>query len=335
MPDTINDLGPLPVYEDIIGARERLLNHAVRTPLLESERLNKDTGARIFIKPEIMQKTGAFKFRGAYNRVAIIDGQTRKNGVVAYSSGNHGQAVALSAKMFDVPAVIVMPKDAPQLKIDSTRSHGAEIVFYDRQTDNRGAIAEAIALKRGLTLVRPYDDAQIIAGQGTIGLEVADDLDELGLVGDCLVAPAGGGGLLAGTALALSKRTPTMKVFAAEPSDFDDHRRSLAGGRRVSNAPAAPASLADALMAETPGEITFKMNRALLAGGYAATDADIGHAMRVLFAHFKLIAEPAGATALAAILSNRSDFEGKTVVAICSGGNVEADLFARILNKEI
>jgi len=326
----MHGFGSVPVFDDILAAERRLAGHAVRTPLLESERLNNEAGLRILIKPEMLQKTGAFKFRGAYNRICMIDPATRKKGVVAYSSGNHAQAVAFAAHQFSVPAVIVMPADAPKLKIEGSRRFGAEIIFYDRNAEDREAIGEAVAKERGMTLVRPYDDTHIIAGQGTIGLEIADDLEARGIRSGSVVAPAGGGGLVAGTALALSHRLPEIRVFSAEPAGFDDHKRSLESGARVANE-AGPASSADSLMALIPGVLTFEMNRSLLSGGFSVDETAIHHAMRILFHDFRLIAEAGGATALAAVMAHKDRFQGEPVVAVCSGGNVDAETLLRIL----
>ena len=324
----------LTTFDDIIAASKRISGHAVRTPLLESERLNRETGMRILIKPEMLQKTGAFKFRGAYNRIAMIAPKVRNKGVVAYSSGNHGQAVALAAQMFGVPAIIVMPADAPKPKIDGTIAFGGEIIFYDRTTENREAIAAAIADDKDMTMVRPYDDVHVIAGQGTIGIEIADDLSQLGIEADQVVVPAGGGGMVAGTAIALNHLLPSIAVYAAEPDGFDDHRRSLEADIRVTNAPNTH-SMADSLMAPIPGELTFAINRHLLAGGMVAGEDDIKIAMRVLFRHFKLVSEPGGATALGAVMANRKSLTGRTIVVICSGGNVDESLFTDIISTRI
>ena len=254
----------------------------------------------------------------------------RRGGVVAWSSGNHAQGVAAAARMLGVPALIVMPSDAPRLKIERTRGFGAEIVLYDRMTEMREEIGARIAAERGAVIVRPYDDPGIIAGQGTVGLEIAEDAARLGVALDAVLVPAGGGGLAAGTALALGAAMPEAKVWCVEPQGFDDHARSLAAGQRLGNE-AGGQSFCDALLAPMPGELTFAINGKHLAGGLAVSDAEVAAAMRFAFEELKLVVEPGGAVALAAVLAGRFDAKGKSVALVLSGGNADPAAFARVL----
>ena len=322
----------LPEAGDIDVAAARFSGLAVMTPLLESPALNKRLGGRLLVKAECLQRTGSFKFRGAYNALAQLDPAARGRGVVAYSSGNHAQGVAAAAQLLAMPATIVMPSDAPKIKVANTRSYGAEIVFYDRYREEREAIAARIAVERGAELLPPYDDARIIAGQGTVGLELADQARALGARLDAVVAPCSGGGLVSGIALALSRASPGTEIYAAEPDGFDDLRRSLAAGERVSNDPASR-TLCDALMAATPGILTFALARRLLAGSLAVGDGEVERAMAVAFAELKLVAEPSGAAALAAVLAGRVGAAGRTVAVVLSGGNVDRETFAAALAR--
>ena len=315
---------------DIDAAADVLKPYAVRTPLLSSPALDALTGARVFLKPEVLQRTGSFKFRGAFNKISSIPSDKRGNGVVAFSSGNHAQGVAASAQIYGMPAVIVMPADAPLSKRERTMSYGAEVVLYDRLTEDREAIARGIARDRGATIVPPYDDPLIVAGQGTVGREIAEDLSARGIAPDIVMAPASGGGLIAGVATAIKARFPGTAVISAEPAGFDDHARSLAAGRREPHR-AEGRTICDALMATIPGELTFAINMRLLASGVTADDAEVGHAVALLFREVKLVVEPGGAVALAALLAGRVDVAGKTVVVVLSGGNVDADMFARLI----
>lgn len=321
-----------PQIEDLRDAANRLVGRAQRTPILESPLVNQQLGGRLLVKAEALQITGSFKFRGAYTKISRIDPETRQRGVVAYSSGNHAQGVAAAARFHRIPAVIVMPRDAPRIKIDNTRNYGAEVVLYDTHDQSREELGECLAYERGLTLVKPYDDPEIIAGQGTTGLELMSQARELGVTLDTLLCPCGGGGLVAGCALALAHESPSTQVLAVEPEGFDDTVRSLAAGMRLSNAPGAR-SFCDALALPRPGEITFGINKRLLAGGLAVPDSATAAAMAIAFHHFKLVLEPGGAVALAAVLSGRIDIQGKTVAVICSGGNVDPDLYCRILEQ--
>jgi threonine dehydratase len=321
----------LPVGSADIDAAARVIApYAVRTPLLSPPVLNERVGTRVFLKLEMLQRTGSFKFRGAFNKLSSIPPDARGAGVVAFSSGNHAQGVAHAAQLLNVRATIVMPSDAPLSKRERTKAYGAEVVLYDRDREDREAIAADIAGKRGATLVRPYDDPQVIAGQGTVGKEIAEDMAALGIAPDIVVAPASGGGLVAGVATAIKARYPQASVMSAEPEGFDDHARSLQSGKREPHR-AEGRTICDALMASIPGEITFAINSRLLAQGIIATDAEVGAAVGFAFRELKLVVEPGGAVGLAALLAGRIDVKGKNVVIVLSGGNVDADLFARLI----
>lgn len=320
----------LPTAADVDAAAQRLAGVALRTPLVTSPVLDAVTQGRVFLKAEILQRTGSFKFRGAYNKLSSIPQQDRARGVVAFSSGNHAQGVAAAAKLLGMPAVIVMPSDAPRPKRERTAALGAEVVLYDRVRENRQTIAQEIAQKRGAALVPPYDDPLIIAGQGTAGREIIEDLAALGLAPDAVVVTASGGGLTAGIALAVKARVPEARVYTAEPEGFDDHARSFRSGAREKNA-ALTGTICDALMAQTPGELTFAINRTLVTEGAAVSDEEVGAAVAFAFRELKLVVEPGGAVALAALLSGKIDVKGKIAVAVLSGGNVDPGLFYKLV----
>jgi threonine dehydratase len=320
----------LPTAADVDEAACRLDGVALHTPLVTSAALDAMTGGRVFLKAETLQRTGSFKFRGAYNRLAAIPLERRAGGVVAFSSGNHAQGVAAAARLLGMPCVIVMPSDAPRAKRERTAALGAEIVLYDRAREDREAIAEAIAKEHGATLVPPYDDALIIAGQGTAGREIVDDLNALGLKPDVVVVTASGGGLTAGIALAVKARVPTAAVYTAEPQGFDDHARSFRSGQREQNA-ALTGTICDALMARMPGKLTFAINRSLVGAGLVASDEEVAAAVAFAFAELKLVVEPGGAVALAALMTRKIDVTGKVAVAVLSGGNVDPELFSRLV----
>ena len=321
-----------PTYNDVLSAAEQIADHAICTPVLESLQLNEVLGGRLLVKAECLQLAGAFKFRGAYNRISRLSKKELNYGVVAFSSGNHAQGVALASKMLGAPAIIVMPKDAPPLKIYNTRAYGAEVVLYDRSFENREKIGQQLADERKATLVPSYDDPYIIAGQGTVGLEIARQSGELGVKLDALISPCGGGGLISGTALALSNDCPNVDIFIAEPEGFDDTVRSLAAGERLS-IDGNHNTFCDSLMLPTPGEITFPINKKLLKGGFAIKDIDTARAMAVAFQYLKIVVEPGGAIALAAVLSRAFDCRDKTVCVICSGGNVDSRTFNEAIGK--
>ncbi|MGZ3285670.1 MAG: threonine/serine dehydratase [Xanthobacteraceae bacterium] len=322
----------LPVNSaDIDAAAAVLAPFAVRTPLLSSPALDERVGTRVFLKPEMLQRTGSFKFRGAFNKMSSIPESARGGGVVAFSSGNHAQGVAAAARILNMPATIVMPADAPLSKRERTKAYGAEVVLYDRDREDREAIARDIAGPRGATLVRPYDDPLVIAGQGTVGREICEDMAALGLAPDIVVAPASGGGLVAGVATAVKARYPKAMVMSAEPEAFDDHARSLRAGKREPHA-SKGRTICDALMASIPGELTFAINSRLLSQGITASDEEVGAAVGFAFRELKLVVEPGGAVGLAALLAGHLEAAGKTVVIVLSGGNVDADLYARLIN---
>jgi threonine dehydratase len=327
---TANQAVELPTAADVDAAARKLAGVALRTPLINSPVLDKLLGARVFLKAETLQRTGSFKFRGAYNRISAIPQDRRAGGVVAYSSGNHAQGVAAAAQLCDMPALIVMPSDAPRPKRERTAALGAEVVLYDRDREDRAAIARAIAQQRGAVLVPPFDDPFVIAGQGTAGREICEDLAALGLKPEVVVVGASGGGLIAGIALAIKARAPAAKLYSAEPAGFDDTARSFVSGKRETN-PRLSGTICDALMTNTPGAITFEINRRLVGEGVTATDAEVGRAVAFAFRELKLVVEPGGAIGLAALLAGRLDIQGKVVVAVLSGGNVDADLFSRLV----
>jgi threonine dehydratase len=320
----------LPTAADVDAAARRLAGVALRTPLLASPVLDEVTGARVFLKAETLQRTGSFKFRGAYNKLSSIPQDERAGGVVAFSSGNHAQGVAAAAQILGMPAVIVMPADAPRPKRERTAALGAQVVLYDRAREDRAVIAGEIAEKRNAALVPPYDDPLIIAGQGTAGREIVEDLAAQGLLPDVIAVTASGGGLTAGIALAVKARVPQARLYTAEPEGFDDHARSFKSGRREKNA-ALTGTICDALMAQTPGELTFAINRELVAAGAAVSDEEVAAAVAFAFRELKLVVEPGGAAALAALISGKIDVKGKVAVAVLSGGNVDPELFYRLV----
>lgn len=315
---------------DIEAAAGRIAGHAVRTPVLEARAAGAATGARVFVKPEVLQRTGSFKFRGAMNRLAQLSLDERKRGVVAFSSGNHAQGVAAAAQVLDTPATIVMPADAPRLKIANTRNLGAEVVLYDRAREDRVAIGRKLAAERGLTLVPPFDDYAVMAGQGTIALELVEEAKKRDLTFDAVLAPCSGGGLTSGIATALAALSPVTKVYAVEPAAFDDLARSLKAGERLANAPGAK-SICDALMVDKPGELTFPILQKTKVEALAVTDDEVLAAMRHAFYELKLVTEPSGATSLAAVLAGKLETKNKTIAVVLSGGNVDGDAFNRAL----
>jgi threonine dehydratase len=316
---------------DIEAAAGRIAGVAVRTPLLESSALNERAGGRILIKAETLQRVGAFKFRGAYNRLSQLTPDERARGVVAFSSGNHAQGVALAARLLGMPAIIVIPSDAPEVKIAATRGYGAEVRLYDRAGEDREAIADDLARRRGAIIVPAFDDPHIIAGQGTVGLEIAEQVANLRAGLDLVAGPVGGGGLMSGTGLSLRERHPAARIVGVEPAGFDDTRRSLAAGERI-GAPPSARSLCDALEAPMPGKLTFPILQRTLSEVLTVTDAEVAAAMRYAFETLKLVVEPGGAAALAALLAGKLDARGRTAAIILSGGNVDPALFARMLD---
>jgi threonine dehydratase len=320
----------LPGFDDVRAAAARIAGHARRTPLLVGTPLDAITGGRILLKLETLQHTGSFKFRGAYNRLAQLDAAQRAAGVVAFSSGNHAQGVAAAARLLGVPATIVMPADAPRVKMQNTLALGAEVVTYDRLRESREEIAARLATERGAVLVPSFDDPDIIAGQGTVGLEIADQAADLGIRIDDVVVCTSGGGLVAGIALALQALSPGTRIWSAEPEGHDDHRRSLASGRRETNAPGTR-SICDALLAPSPGALTFEINRRRLAGGLAASDTEVRSAIAFAARTLKLVVEPGGAVALASVLAGRLDASGRSIAVVLSGGNIDDALLRDVL----
>ncbi len=322
----------LPKFSDIELAAKRIKGEAVLTPLLENVKLNALVGGRVFIKAECLQRTGSFKFRGAWNCISKLDPTVNQGGVVAYSSGNHAQGVAAAAQLRGVSALIVMPVDTPEIKTANTKSYGAEIVTYDRATEDRVEIANRHVEKRGAVLVPPFEHADIIAGQGTCGLETANEVLARNVMLDDMLVNCSGGGLTAGVALAFSEKSPKTKVHSVEPEGFDDYARSLRSGVREKNA-SATGSICDALLTPQPGEMTFAMNKGRLADGYVVSEAEVRRAVRFAFETLKLVVEPGGAVGLAAVLSGKINAKGKNIAIILSGGNVDAGLFAKILTE--
>lgn len=315
--------------DDIQSAADRLAGVAVKTPLIWSPELDKRAGGRVYLKPECLQVTGSFKIRGAYNLMSRLSEEQSAKGVVAWSSGNHAQGVAAAGSMLGIKAAIVMPEDAPKAKIDNTRRLGGETILYDRYTGDREAIAREIAADRGAAIVPSYDHAHIIGGQGTVGLEIMNQASDFGDLPDQVLVCCGGGGLIAGSATAIKAASKTTAVYPVEPVDFDDTARSLASGRRESNDSSAR-SICDALQAHSPGDETFAINRLLLETGLTVTDDDVRDAMRFAFKHLKLVVEPGGAVALAAVLAKKIETPGKVTVVVLSGGNVDKELFNEI-----
>ncbi|MCD1627485.1 threonine/serine dehydratase [Seohaeicola saemankumensis] len=316
--------------EMIRAAAERLEGHARRTPLLSSPFIDHLAGRRVFIKAECLQHTGSFKYRGGYAAVSALDPDTRASGVIAFSSGNHAQGVALAAAQHGVPSVIIMPSDAPRLKIENTSAFGAEVVLYDRATEDRDAIGEAMAKDRGLTLIKPFDEPQVIAGQGTTGLEIAAQARLEGVETADVLVCCGGGGLTSGIALALEADAPGLRARPVEPFGFDDATKSLAAGSIQRNARMS-GSLCDAIVTPQPGDLTFPIMQRLCGSGLVVTDQEALRAVAQAFLRLKIVLEPGGAVALAAALFRRDQIEGDAVIVIASGGNVDLDIYEQAL----
>lgn len=319
---------PAITFEDVRLAAERLRGVANRTPVMTSRTLNAMTGAEVFLKVESFQRIGAFKFRGAYNAISSLEPETRARGVVTSSSGNHAQAVALSAKLFGIPATIVMPKDAPPAKLAATRGYGADIVLYDRYHEDRAAIADRTARELGATMIPPFDHPKVMAGNGTVALELLQETGPLDMLLVCL----GGGGLLAGCATAAKHLAPEIDIWGVEPAAGDDWAQSFARGERIGLA-AVPRTIADGQQTEAPGLLTWPTVRPLVKGIATVTDNEIRDTMRFLFERMKLVVEPSGASALTALLTGKVDGTGKRVGVTISGGNLGIDSFCRIINE--
>lgn len=324
-------LADVPDYADVVDAMARVREVAVRTPVLRSDHVDRLVGRPVWFKAENLQVTGSFKIRGAWNRCSMIPIEARPRGVVAYSSGNHAQGVAASARRMGMPATIVMPSDAPEAKRLATADLGATIRLYDRENESREEIGEAICHEAGATLVRPFDDAFVVAGQGTATLEAIEDLAERAVVLDAMLCPASGGGLLAGAALVLAERMPEARLCVVEPEGHDDHGRSLQSGQRRTNEPGFR-SIADALLAPQPGELTFRVNQTAVQQAFAVSDVGILTAMKTAFERLRLVLEPGGATAFAGLLQHAQDIPGEgAILVMLSGGNVDPDVFVRAL----
>ncbi|PDT16554.1 threonine ammonia-lyase [Rhizobium sp. J15] len=318
--------------EMIVAARARLRGHARRTPLLSSPFLNEIAGRRLLVKAECLQHSGSFKFRGGWSAVSGLDPAVRARGVIAFSSGNHAQGVALAAKLHGVPSVIIMPSDAPKLKIANTRAFGADVVLYDRANEDRDEIGAKLSAERGLTLIKPFDEPLVIAGQGTTGLEISEQAEEEGIREAEVLVPCGGGGLTSGIALALEASAPGFRVRPCEPQDFDDTARSLASGRIERNA-SMSGSICDAIITPQPGNITFPILKRLAGAGIVVTEEEVLRAMALAFVRLKIVVEPGGAVALAAALFHGDALDGDNIVAVTSGGNVDAHIFAMALER--
>ena len=320
----------VPSVSDVEAASNRLTGYARQTPLLESAAFNDRLGCRLLLKAECLQITGSFKFRGAFNKISQIPPELRSNGVIAYSSGNHAQGVAAAAQHFGTPAIIVMPKDAPEIKIQNTIGYGAKVVFYDRDNDDRVEIAKCISKEKGHILIPPYDDHDIIAGQGTIALELLRQSKVINAKPDIVIGPSSGGGMMSGCSLVIKDYCPRTLLYCVEPENYDDIAQSLKAGKRVivrSN----KSSFCDALLLETPGERTFQILKDLKVRAISVPDNLTLNAMSVAFQVFKIALEPSGAIGLAAVLANKLDLKNKTVAVICTGGNVDSQLFQKAL----
>jgi threonine dehydratase len=320
----------LPTYDDVRAARTRIAGSITRTPMLRNPVLDEHVGATVLLKAEPLQRTGSFKLRGATNAILRLSAEQVRRGVVTHSSGNHGQATACAAASVGAKATVFMPADAPRIKVESTRRWGAEIIAYDRARDDRFALTDAYAERTGAVVVPPFDHNDVIAGQGTLALELAEDAAAAGLTMDALLVCTGGGGLIAGCALAMEGASPATEIYAVEPEGWDDTARSLASGERIENAPGG-STLCDALLSKMPGEITFALNRPRLSGGLVVTDEEVLAAIAFAFNHLKLVVEPGGAVCLAALLAGKFSGRGRVIGAVISGGNVDPAVFGRAL----
>jgi threonine dehydratase len=320
----------LVTIEDIRAAAGRVAPVIVRTPLISSPVLDDIAAGRVFLKAENLQRTGSFKIRGAYNLLSQLTPEQAKNGAVAYSSGNHAQAVAAAGTMLGIETTIVMPEDSPQIKIENTRKLGGTTVLYDRYSEDREEIARSIVAERGATLVPPYDHEHIIAGQGTAGLEIMEQSEEQGVTPDQVLVSCSGGGLTAGCSVAVNSLSPQTGIYPVEPEDFDDTRRSLQSGQFEGNDPEAR-TICDSLMSSPPGKVTFPINRELATAVLTVSDDEVCEAIRFAFRNLKLVVEAGGAVSLAAILAGKIETKGKVTAAILSGGNIDTKLYASIL----
>jgi len=323
-------MAPLPSYDDVVDAAQLLNGEAVITPLVESKAVNAQLGCRLLLKAEMLQRGGSFKFRGAYNYLSRLSAADKKRGVITFSSGNLAQGIALAALALGVPATIVMPMDAPAIKIANTRRAGAEVVLYDRRKETREALTPRLAAERDLIYDDPHEQRDMLIGYGTAGLEIAVQAESVGAALDMMLVPCSGGSLVGGCALGIARRFPDAAVYGVEPESFDDTVRSFAAGHLVSNDMTAR-SICDGLLAVQPGEMPFALNRTLLAGILSVSDAEVMRAMALAFQEYKLVVEPSGAVALAAVLAGKIDRSGKTIAVVCSGGSVDAAMFTNAL----
>ena len=320
-----------PNYKDVVSAASNIRQYIHPTPLLRSPILDEVVGGSVLVKSETLQRTGSFKFRGAFNKISRLATKTRGTNIVTWSSGNHAQAVAAAARVVGFTAAIIMPQDAPKAKVDGTQEQGGEVIFYNREKESREKIGTRLANERKATIVPPYDDPDVIAGQGTVGLEAASQALAEDMIPDTALIPCGGGGLVAGCSIALKTQFPSIRIHPVEPEGFDDTTRSLASGKRVKNSTELR-SICDSLLIPTPGELTFKINLEHLAQGIVVTDDQVLSAMRFAYQNLKLVVEPGGAIALAALLADKSTYRNKTVLIILSGGNVDDAIFRRAIS---
>ncbi len=326
-----NDNRPV-TADGVRKAAERIKGHAIRTPLIENEMLNEEAGGRVLVKAEVLQLGGSFKYRGAFNRISQLSAEQLEKGVLAWSSGNHAQGVARAARHFKTPAKIIMPTDAPELKIEQVRKFGAEIIFYDRYTEDREEIAKPIIEETGMALAPSYDHPDIIEGQGTLALESVEDARALGVELDAFIICCGGGGMTSGCATILEDISPSTEVWIAEPEGFDETWASIQKGERLT-ADITQHTICDAIATPTPGRLTFPIMQRLVRGGVTLSEPEVEHAMVFAFKHLKLVVEPGGAVALAAILTGKFDGRGKTTALTLSGGNIDPPLYSSILAK--
>jgi len=320
----------IPDYSDILSAAETIRSEAVRTPLVSNDALDAATGCKVFVKPENLQRTGSFKFRGAYNAISKLSEQERSRGVLASSSGNHAQGIGEAARLYKCAAKIIMPSDAPAMKVERTKATGAEVIFYDRSSEDRDALLGRLKEETGGTVIHPFNHPMVIAGQGTVGLEISEDIKSKGYVPDRVIVCTGGGGLMSGTALAIHEHFPQAKLHCVEPVGFDDYKRSLESGSLQSNAQTS-GSICDAIISPRPGAIGFSINQRLLTSGFLVTDDEALSAMRFAYQELKMVVEPGGAVALAAVIRHGHEWAGETVAIVLSGGNVDPDIFIRAI----
>lgn len=329
--ESLSMLVHIPTYDDILSAAQAIKGEAVRTPLMRSKALDEATGCKVYIKPENLQRTGSFKFRGAYNAISKLSDEERVRGVLANSSGNHAQGIGDASRMFGCSSTIVMPADAPAMKVERTKSYGAKVIHFDRANEDREAVLARVESETGGVIVHPYNNAMVIAGQGTVGLEIAEDVKASGGELDRVIACTGGGGLTAGVALAIQHHFPDAKIHSSEPERFEDYKRSLESGKLERNATTA-GSICDAIISPSPGEMGFEINKHLLHSGLVVTDEDALAAIKFAYEELKLVLEPGGAVALAAVLKHGKEWAGDSVAIVLSGGNVDPELFIRAIS---